>query len=118
VSTSNRNSNKGPGLDPATTEKICKVFACHPEVDMVKLYGSRAKGTFRAGSDIDLVLIGRDLTSKVLNRISNELDDLPLPYSFDVSILSNISNQALISHIERVGRVFYQRGPETAGSRP
>ena len=72
--------------------------------------GSRAKGTYRPGSDIDLTLKGAGLNLKILNRISNELDELLLPYSFDVSIYSQIENRDLIDHIQRVGVVIYRSG--------
>lgn len=72
------------------------------------LYGLRAKGTYKTGSDIDLTLKGSDLILSIINKISNEIDDLLLPYSFDISIFSQISNADLVDHINRVGIVFYE----------
>ena len=66
------------GLSDATIEKIRSVFARHPQVEKAVLYGSRAKGTFRNGSDIDLTLFGDGLTYELLSLISRELDDLLL----------------------------------------
>jgi predicted nucleotidyltransferase len=98
------------GLTEKTISMIKTVFARHPEIERVILYGSRAKGNFRNGSDIDLVLQGGDdLTECVLYKVLDELDDLPLPYSFDVAIHSTISNEALLDHIRRRGAVFYER---------
>lgn len=89
---------------------IVAVFARHPEVERVILYGSRAKGNHITGSDIDLALQGGDdLTERVLYSIVRELDDLPLPNSFDVAIHSMIVNEALLERIRRRGAVFYQR---------
>ena len=93
--------------------QICSVFEAFSAVDMVKIYGSRAKGNYRHGSDIDLTFIGYNIDMKLLNKISVNLDDLLLPYSFDLSIMSNISNRDLINHIERIGRIFYQRVGKT-----
>jgi predicted nucleotidyltransferase len=74
------------------------------------LYGSRAKGNYREGSDIDLVLIGNDdLNDRLLARIDMEIDDLLLPYMVDLSILSHITDPDVIDHIRRVGVVFYRR---------
>ena len=97
------------GLDDETVNRIRTVFQRHPEIRMVKLYGSRAKGNFTPGSDVDLALIGEELERELLNRIATELDDLLLPYSFDLSLSATISNPELIAHIERVGKVFYRR---------
>jgi predicted nucleotidyltransferase len=77
------------------------------EVEEAVLYGSRAKGNHKSGSDIDLTLKGVKLNLKVLNRISLELDDLYLPYTIDVCIYHQIDNPDLIDHIQRVGKVFY-----------
>ena len=89
---------------------IAAVFALHPEVERFILYGSRAKGNYRSGSDIDLALQGGDgLTERVLYSIVRELDDLPVPYSFDVAIHSMIVNETLLEHIRRRGTVVYER---------
>jgi len=58
-------------------------------------------------TDIDLTLKGGKLNLKVLNRISLDLDDLFLPYTFDISIFHQIDNPDLIEHIQRVGEIFY-----------
>ena len=97
------------GLRDETIEKIVAVFSLFPEIDKVILYGSRAKGNYKNGSDIDLTLIGEDINLTVLNKIELRLDDLMLPYTFDVSIFHQISNTDLIDHIERVGVVFFQK---------
>ncbi|MDH5298814.1 MAG: nucleotidyltransferase domain-containing protein [Desulfobulbaceae bacterium] len=86
-----------------------RVFAAHPEVEEAILYGSRAKGNERPGSDIDLTLNGPNLNLQVINRISRELDDLLLPYTIDLSVFRQISNSDLLDHIERVGQVFYRK---------
>jgi len=99
------------GLSAATVAKIHEVFGRHPEIEKAVLYGSRARGNFKPGSDIDLTLIGEKLDSKILGRLDSELDDLLLPYEFDISIFSNLAHQELIGHIRRVGIVFYERTP-------
>lgn len=97
------------GFQPEVIEQIRSVFAGHSEVETVILYGSRAKGNFRPGSDVDLTFKGSGLSLTVLNRIDGELDDLLLPWTFDLSIYLQIENPDLIEHIERVGVIFYQR---------
>jgi uncharacterized protein len=97
------------GLKETTIEKICAVLAGFPQVEKAVLYGSRAKGNYKNGSDIDLTLHGKDLTLNVLYKIDEEIDDLLLPYTFDLSIFEQLSDPDFIDHIQRVGVVFYQR---------
>jgi predicted nucleotidyltransferase len=98
------------GLKESVVESICHVLARHPEVEKAIIYGSRAKGTHKYNSDIDLTLIGDDrLTFLALTKIMDDLDDLLLPYMIDLSVLSHISDPDVIEHIRRVGAVFYER---------
>ena len=92
------------GLDKETFNKLKQVISSHTEITDVILYGSRAKGDYRPGSDIDLTLKGNKLTLSVLNSIEHELDELNLPYSIDLSIYDQIDNHELIDHINRVGQ--------------
>lgn len=95
------------GLSNDTRELLKKTFAQFKTIESVVLYGSRAKGNFKPGSDIDLSLIGKDLTFDDLLNIRIKLDDLMLPYQFDVSIFHSIKNIELIEHIHRVGLTIY-----------
>lgn len=98
------------GLQESVIQQICAVLAKYPQVQKAVLYGSRAKGTYKNGSDIDLTLVGgEDLSLHVLYRIADELDDLLLPYTFDLSIFSHISDPDVVEHIRRVGVTFYER---------
>ncbi len=98
------------GLKETNILKICAVFAKFPQVKQAILYGSRAKGNYKTGSDIDLTLLGgNDLTLHVLYKIMNELDDLLLPYTIDLSIMADIHDHDVIEHIERIGIIFYER---------
>lgn len=97
------------GLPPAAVQKIRTVLSAHPGVDQAILYGSRAKGTHKPGSDIDLTLVGDGLVHRDLLDITDELDDLMLPYEIDLSILGSIDHQGLRDHIHRVGKEFYRR---------
>jgi predicted nucleotidyltransferase len=97
------------GLNENTIQKIRNVFTMFPEVEETILFGSRANGKFKPGSDIDLTLKGADVNLSVVNKISLELDELLLPYTIDLSIYQQIGNIDLIDHIERVGVVFYKK---------
>ena len=97
------------GLKDIHIKKIQSVFANHSNVKKAILYGSRAKGTYRNGSDIDLTLTGENLDLSTLFKIENEIDDLLLPYKIDLSIFHKIENPDLVEHINRVGKVFYEK---------
>ena len=98
------------GLKEDTIHKIQKVFSAFPEVDEAVLYGSRAKGNYKNGSDIDLTFMGNSISDTEWTTIHFDLDDLLTPYSFDLSLFSTIDNPDLIDHINRVGKTFYERG--------
>jgi predicted nucleotidyltransferase len=97
------------GLKDEIIEKMQSVFASFPGIERVTLYGSRAKGNFRPGSDIDLALHGESLTPGQLRNIAEALDDLLLPYMIDLSIFEQLDHAELRSHIERVGQPFYTK---------
>jgi predicted nucleotidyltransferase len=97
------------GLSDDTIYKICTVFKEYPVIKTVILYGSRAKGNYREGSDIDLTLKGNNLDLMTLNQISLMLDDLLLPYKFDLSIYDFLTHTDILEHIKRVGIIFYQK---------
>lgn len=95
------------GLPAGAVEKLRVVFRKHPEVKKVILYGSRAMGNFKPGSDIDLTIYSDSISMSQLLLIETEIDDLLLPYKVDLSIFSQIENAELREHIQRVGVVFY-----------
>jgi len=96
------------GLEEDTISKINGIFSKYSQIEKVILYGSRAKGNYHNGSDIDITLKGQNLTlGNSVYPIAEELDELYLPYMFDISIFSHIQDKNLIEHINRVGKVFY-----------
>ncbi|WP_027148524.1 nucleotidyltransferase domain-containing protein [Methylobacter tundripaludum] len=97
------------GLPEQTQVIIRRILADYPAVEQAILYGSRAKGNYRKGSDIDLTLVGDSLDYRMLGEIAGRLEDSPIPYQVDLSVLSYIDSPSLLEHIERVGVVFYQR---------
>ncbi|AXT30131.1 nucleotidyltransferase domain-containing protein [Pseudoalteromonas tunicata] len=97
------------GLPINTLVKIQNVFAQHPEVEQVLLYGSRAKGNYKPGSDIDLTILGSDANEQLLSLLLTQLDDLNTPYLMDVSLYSQIDSVDLKKHIDNYGQVFYSR---------
>jgi uncharacterized protein len=101
---------KDIGLSPQDIDLMRTVFRRFPAISEVALYGSRAKGTYRPESDIDLALIGIDDDLQA-EAVADELDELPLPYRFDVKAYGGIKYGPLREHIVRVGVSLYQRDP-------
>ncbi|QWF70101.1 nucleotidyltransferase domain-containing protein [Methylomonas paludis] len=97
------------GLSDNTLALIHRILAEFPDVETAILYGSRAKGTYRKGSDIDLTLSGANLDQRQLAKIAGKLDESVIPYQVDLSIREQIDNPALLEHIQRVGMLFYER---------
>jgi predicted nucleotidyltransferase len=97
------------GLSDIDIEKIKNVFGRFPQIEQVIIYGSRAMGNYRPNSDIDLTVKGLSISLDILNKITQNLDDLLLPYLIDISNFKQLDNPEFINHIERVGKVFYQK---------
>jgi predicted nucleotidyltransferase len=103
------------GLSDQTLAIIRRILADYPAVKKAILYGSRAKGNYQKGSDIDLTLVGDGLDHHILGEIAGILDDSPIPYQVDLSIRDHLDSPSLLEHIERVGVVFYQRDNQGDG---
>lgn len=95
------------GLPNSAIEALHNIFHQYPEIDVVKLYGSRAKGNYRLGSDIDLCIQAPNLGLHDLFKIDNDIDDLLLPWKVDLSLWHQIDNHELLEHINRLGVYFY-----------
>ena len=95
-----------PPLKPGELEMVQSVLRDHPEVKSATLFGSRAKGTHNERSDVDLVVTG-DVEPLRAQSIAAELDELPLPYRFEVQPLEHIHHPPLLEHIRRVGILIY-----------
>lgn len=102
-------SGKRFGIEESMFEKIVDVLRDNPMVKEAIIYGSRAKGVHKPGSDIDLVLKGDALALEDLNRISLALDNLLLPYTIDLSLHHHIDDPGLLDHVERVGKTIFRK---------
>jgi len=101
------------GLPASAVLALQTVLRAHPGVEQAIVYGSRAKGNFRPGSDLDLTLVGSGLAFNDLVRIDSDIDDLMLPWKVDLSLRAHIDDAALLDHIARVGKVLWSKN-ETA----
>jgi len=98
------------GLTERDMKTIQSVFDTFPEVKKVHLFGSRAKGNYRLGSDIDLAIMNQGLNSITLSRLIGKFEESSLPYNIDLVDFTNLTKQEFIDHINRVGVPFYQQG--------
>jgi predicted nucleotidyltransferase len=107
--------SKQYGLSDRSLETVKRLLSQYPGIRSAVLYGSRAKGSYKNGSDIDLTLHTDDtFTHADLLRLMGDFDDSDLPYMVDVSEYRKLQNESLKEHIRRVGKVLYERQPATA----
>jgi len=98
------------GLSNKTLTYIIDNMKEFREIEGVKIYGSRALGNYKRGSDIDLALIGEDVNEQIVLELSKRLNqELPLPYHFDIIAYASIKNEALIEHIDQYGIMIFSR---------
>jgi len=95
------------GLYLNSYKEILSIFQKHDNIEKVILYGSRAKGNYKEGSDIDFTLLG-DLNYNDVIQLKFEFEESNIPYLIDISIFSDLDSDSLKEHINRVGKVFYQ----------
>lgn len=96
------------GLTERDMETINHILIRFPEVKEVQLFGSRAKGSNKSGSDIDLAIVNTGVSEKTIRNLKSEFDDSSLPYKVDIVNLPEINHPELSEHIKRVGVVFYK----------
>lgn len=96
-------STPGPGLNPTMTQAVREIIGNDPRVRRVVLFGSRAKGTHREGSDIDLAVFGEGLTQIHAAQWRDELEERLFPWSVDVVVVDSETHRPLLEHIDRVG---------------
>lgn len=99
------------GLSHRTLATLRAALARQPEIQRAILYGSRALGTWREGSDIDLALVGPNVDTQSCSRLWQALDASDIPFRVDITALASLTNPDLKTHIERVGITLYERPP-------
>ncbi|OIN91969.1 MAG: hypothetical protein AUJ20_09155 [Comamonadaceae bacterium CG1_02_60_18] len=97
------------GLSARALALLRGLLARYPQIRLARIYGSRAKGNYREGSDIDIALDAPDMPFDTYLKLCGEIDDLLLPWDVDLTLLSHIDHPDLLKHIERVGQVLWQK---------
>ncbi len=104
----NNNNNKF-GLTDRDIKTLTEILCKHTAVSDVVVFGSRAKGTFKPGSDIDLAVMNDGVNDAEILNIKNDLEESSLPYLVDILNYPRIRTADLISHIKRIGISFYKK---------
>jgi predicted nucleotidyltransferase len=97
------------GLSDSDLERIVNVFLSDYRIETILIFGSRALGIQKEGSDIDMAIKSSDLEKSELFEIRQKLEGLHLPWFFDVIHFESITNPELKEHIERVGKVIWTK---------
>ena len=97
------------GLSDKNLAELRAILSSIPHIEEAIIYGSRARGNYKNGSDIDLSLKGRDLTYHDLALLDFKLDDSYIPYFFDTNSYSRLSNPDLIANIDKYGKTIYKK---------
>ena len=96
------------GISAKSFQLILDSIACVDEIEKAGIYGSRALGNFKNGSDVDLVIFGEKITNNVLLKLKVKLEqELPIPYSFDLTHYETIKNIELKEHIDKFAQIIY-----------
>lgn len=95
------------GLTDRTINELIEYFSSKPDIEKVIIFGSRAKNTHKVGSDIDFAIITDN--HEYFHRISDELEQLPTPYKFDVIDYKTITQENILKSIDQYGQIFYQK---------
>lgn len=92
------------GLSDSELQILRDVFSRFSDISEVILFGSRARGTHRPSSDVDLALKGKNLSIDTLSKLRYILEEeTNLPYFFDVVIYDRVENEALKREIDEGG---------------
>jgi predicted nucleotidyltransferase len=97
------------GIKNYELNNIIDVLKSFDEIESAIVFGSRAKGNYKKGSDIDLAIRGKKFNFSLLMTVIAKLDELYLPYKIDCIIYSQVQNTELLDHIDRVGITIYNK---------
>ncbi len=97
------------GLSEVQISRIRSVFELYPGIRQAVLFGSRAMGSHRSGSDIDIAVDSDEISYNDLLHLNRLIDDLNLPFKVDLVYIQRIENADLLDHIHRVGKILYAR---------
>ncbi|MCT4660360.1 MAG: nucleotidyltransferase domain-containing protein [Tissierellales bacterium] len=96
------------GLLDRDIKSILEVMSKFSEIEEAIIFGSRAIGNYKKGSDIDIAIKGVNITRRIIRRVSDALnEEYPIPYFFDIIHYESLDNKKLIDHIDIEGKIIY-----------
>jgi predicted nucleotidyltransferase len=104
------------GLAESDIQNVIALLRQNQKIEKIILFGSRAKGTFNSGSDVDIAIIGNSVCLNDVLDATIEIEKLNLPYKFDLIVYDRINEEALKEHIDRVGVVLYKKSKDCEGT--
>lgn len=103
------------GITKNSLRIILTELTRYRDIEKVSIFGSRAIGNYKRGSDIDMVIFGCDMAQDSLNELRIRLnEELPLPYHFDVVHYESLADENLKEHIDRFAMTFYSNDQHEA----
>jgi predicted nucleotidyltransferase len=97
------------GLTERSMQTVSEIFEKYPVVEVVVVFGSRAMGNYKLGSDLDLAIMNLGVDDKTMMKLKNDFEESSLPISVDIVNFADLKHADFIEHIERVGKVFYKK---------
>ena len=98
------------GLLDRDLKYIIKALEQHDEIEKAVIFGSRAMGNYKKGSDVDIAIVGENVSSSIIYKLEDCLNEVyPLPYFFDIIQYNKLTNENLIKHIDTQGKIIYTK---------
>ena len=98
------------GLLDRDLKYIIKALEQHDEIEKAVIFGSRAMGNYKKGSDVDIAIVGENINSRIIYKLEDRLNKVyPLPYFFDIIQYNKLTNENLIKHIDNEGKILYTK---------
>ena len=101
------------GITEKSFSLLLKTFSKYPEIEEVILFGSRAKGNYKRGSDIDLAIKGEYCNKQIAMNINGFVnEELPIPYYVDIISYNGLDHDNLKEHVNRIGKILYRKSDQ------
>ena len=105
--------NNSFGIYDKSFTLIRESLAEFPEIEKAVIFGSRAMGNYKKGSDIDIVICGENVNHNTISRLHGKLnEELPVPYFVDIINYNSITLKELKEHIENSGKIIYEKNSD------
>ena len=98
------------GLTEAQLQTIIAYLSCYPEIEEAVLFGSRALGSYKKASDVDIAIKGPQVTIFTAAALKSKLEDeTVIPYFFDIVPYPKVTHPEFLQHIDSYGISIYKQ---------